>query len=108
MSTKEAARRASAGYHAKRKAEGWRKVTVWLSPSAVAKLDALKEEHGWATDETIRRLLNGAQDPPERTPLQKVVRTVREKPAPAAKAVSVSVPYAGDLVRKPYQKGQKR
>lgn len=31
---------------AKRKAEGWRKVTVWLPPDAVARLDRLAEWHG--------------------------------------------------------------
>lgn len=31
---------------AKRKEEGWRKVTVWLPPDAVARLDRLAEWHG--------------------------------------------------------------
>lgn len=31
---------------AKRKADGWRKVTVWLPPDAVARLDRLAEWHG--------------------------------------------------------------
>ena len=31
---------------AKRKAAGWRKVTVWLPPDAVARLDRLAEWHG--------------------------------------------------------------
>lgn len=30
---------------AKRKAEGWRKVTVWLPPDAVARLDTLTRRH---------------------------------------------------------------
>ena len=31
---------------AKRKEEGWRKVTVWLPPDAVARLDRLAEWRG--------------------------------------------------------------
>ena len=31
---------------AKRKEEGWRKVTVWLPPDAVTRLDRLAEWHG--------------------------------------------------------------
>lgn len=45
MST-EAQRRASAAYHAKREAAGLRKVTLWLSPEARAKLDKMKDAHG--------------------------------------------------------------
>lgn len=45
MST-EAQRRASAAYHAKREAAGLKKVTLWLSPEAREKLDALKETYG--------------------------------------------------------------
>lgn len=80
MSTKEAARKASAAFHAKRKADGWRKITVWLSPSAAARLDALKDAHGYATDEAIRRLLNcSAADapPPEVTARRKVSAAIQ-------------------------------
>lgn len=39
-------RKASATYHAKRKAGGLKKVTLWLSPEARFKLDALKAVAG--------------------------------------------------------------
>ena len=42
---------------AKRKAEGWRKVTVWLPPEAVKRLDALakvKGGRGKAIEELLR------------------------------------------------------
>lgn len=39
-------RKASATYHAKREAEGLKKVTLWLSPEARDKLDALKADAG--------------------------------------------------------------
>lgn len=42
----EAARRASRAYHAKREAMGLKKVTLWLSPEARERLDALKTEYG--------------------------------------------------------------
>jgi hypothetical protein len=38
----DAQRRAAAAFHAKREAEGLKKVTLWLSPSARLKLDAMK------------------------------------------------------------------
>lgn len=55
----DARRKASAAYHAKRKASGLQKVTLWLSPEARAALDRLKAEHGSkdaAADTAIRRL----------------------------------------------------
>lgn len=45
MST-EARRKANAAYHAKREAAGLKKVTLWLSPEARFKLDALKKAAG--------------------------------------------------------------
>lgn len=42
----ESRRKASAAYHAKREAEGLKKVTLWLSPEARFKLDALKAAAG--------------------------------------------------------------
>lgn len=39
-------RKASAAYHAKRTSEGLKKVTLWLTPEARFKLDALKAAHG--------------------------------------------------------------
>jgi hypothetical protein len=58
----EAAKRASADFHAKRKAEGWRKVTVWLDPPSAFKLDALKAAAGSA-DEAVRQALKGWAGP---------------------------------------------
>jgi hypothetical protein len=37
----DARRKASAVFHAKRKAEGWRKITVWLHPDTAEELDRL-------------------------------------------------------------------
>lgn len=42
----DARRKSSAAYHAKRTEEGLRKVTLWLSPEARFKLDALKAAAG--------------------------------------------------------------
>lgn len=42
----DARRKASAAYHAKRTEAGLKKVTLWLSPAAREKLDALKDVHG--------------------------------------------------------------
>lgn len=42
----DARRKASAAYHAKRENEGLKKVTLWLSPEARVKLEALKLTHG--------------------------------------------------------------
>lgn len=44
-------------------AEGWRRVSVKLSPSAAARLDALIAAHGYDADEAIRRLLNMGEPP---------------------------------------------
>lgn len=58
----DARRKASAAYHAKRKASGLQKVTLWLSPEARDALDALKTEHGSkdaVADTAIRRLAAG-------------------------------------------------
>ena len=37
----DARRKASAAFHAKRRAEGWRKVTLWMHPDTVEDLDRL-------------------------------------------------------------------
>lgn len=42
----DAQRRAAAAFHAKREAEGLKKVTLWLSPAARLKLDAMKVTAG--------------------------------------------------------------
>jgi len=42
----ESRRKAADVYAAKRKAEGWAKVTVWLSPEALKALEKLKVKHG--------------------------------------------------------------
>lgn len=55
----ESRRRASATYHAKRKASGLAKVTLWLSPEARDKLEALREQYGSkdaAADAAIKAL----------------------------------------------------
>lgn len=60
----DARRKASAAFHAKRKAAGLRKVTLWLSPEAREALEVLKVEHGSkdaAADAAIRRLAEAKQ-----------------------------------------------
>jgi hypothetical protein len=55
----DARRKASATYHAKRRAAGLVKVTLWLSPEAVARLDARKADFGSkdaVADFAIRKL----------------------------------------------------
>jgi hypothetical protein len=55
----DARRKASSAYHAKRKELGLRKVTLWLSPEAVERLDTAKRRHGSkdaAADYAIRQL----------------------------------------------------
>lgn len=42
----DARRKASAAYHAKREAEGLKKVTLWLGPEARGRLDELKAVAG--------------------------------------------------------------
>lgn len=56
VSPTEARRAASAAYHAKRKEAGMKKVTVWLSPEALTKLDLLKEMHG-SKDKAVETLI---------------------------------------------------
>lgn len=63
----DARRKASATYHAKRKAEGQRKVTLWLSPEAMAALEGAKAVHGSkdaAADHAIRLLRGDAPSAP--------------------------------------------
>lgn len=71
-------RRASAAYHAKREAEGLKKVTLWLGPEARAKLDALKVEAG-SKDKAAERaiMVYGASSPgpaPETLPPRQAAR----------------------------------
>lgn len=61
----DARRKASAAYHAKRKAEGLKKVTLWLSPEASAALESAKAIHGSkdaAADYAIKLLRGDAPD----------------------------------------------
>ncbi len=59
-------RKASADFHAKRKAEGWRKATHWLSPEAQAALEKLKAG-GKSADTALNEALVSAADRPLRT-----------------------------------------
>lgn len=86
----DARRKASAAYHAKRTAEGARKVTVWLSLEAQAALAALATLHGSKDAAVCAALIADAKPRP----------VIKAKPEPAR----VSVPFGGDVVRKPMQK----
>ena len=56
--SRAARRAATRRQEAKRKADGWRKVTVWLPPDAVARLDTLARKHegiGAAIEAALRK-----------------------------------------------------
>lgn len=93
-------RKASADFHAKRKAEGWRKVTVWLSPEAVAKVDALKKAAGSADDVHRQAILAwpGPGAPPMVPQVKPKVAPKAEKPA--AKSPAAELPF-GPVRAKP-------
>lgn len=58
----DARRRASAAFHAKRTALGYRKVTLWLSPAALLRLDELKLAAG-SQDKAIEGAILGWRGP---------------------------------------------
>lgn len=81
-------RKASADFHAKRKAAGWKKVTVWLPPEALAQLAKLKAAHG-SNDGAVQALLNAkppAADPfePVRVQAEMSAELGRPPPKPGA------------------------
>jgi hypothetical protein len=101
-------RKASAEFHAKRKADGWKKVTVWLDPEALFKVDALRKAAGSA-DEVHRQAIKAWPGPGAAGELQqpakpKAPKPSKAKPAAASSPPSVSVPLAGTFERKPMQK----
>jgi len=49
----DARRKAAANYHSKREADGLSRSTVWFTPDAKAKLDALKAEHGLSMADAV-------------------------------------------------------
>lgn len=55
-------------YDTRRRAAGWRRVPVWLSPDLKAALDAHRAAEGLSEQEAIRAMLVGALSKPERTP----------------------------------------
>ncbi len=58
--TSKAQKRASAAFHAKREAQGFRKVTIWTAPATRATLDKLAKVHG--SKEAVIAALLGALD----------------------------------------------
>lgn len=108
----DAARRASRTYHAKRGAEGLKKVTLWLSPEARAKLEALKAEAGSkdkAAELAIMAYGQKAKAPPAK-PLVKATAAANVKIKEAlANPPKVSI-QIGPVERKPgsLQKGSKK
>ena len=102
-----ARRKASADFHAKRKAEGWRKVTVWLSPEALKGLEKIKRlvNPPASTDDAIRGvLLHEAQKAPPATKALKVgVRVTGDTGIGPAK-ITAAVPLAGTFKRAPTPK----
>lgn len=69
----DAQRRASAAFHAKREAEGYRKVTVWMAPETRADLDRLAKVYGSREKALAMCLANHSAEP---------VKPVTEKPEP--------------------------
>lgn len=102
----DAARRASRTYHAKREAEGLKKVTLWLSPEARAKLETLKVAAGSkdkAAELAIMAYGQKAKAAPAKPP------AVNGSPGLVnAPPSSSTIPFAGDMQRKPYQKGPRK
>lgn len=91
----EARRRASANLHQKRVEEGWRKVTFWLRPETVQKAESLREKVGSVEVVVNRAVMELEIDKP------KPAKPTKVEPVTAP---SVSVPFAGNLTRKPMQK----
>jgi hypothetical protein len=89
----DARRAASRAYHAKRTEQGLRKVTLWLSPEARFKLDALKAAAGSKDKAADLAILAWkgpgapAEDPPAKA--SKAPAPVKAK-APPAKAVAAA------------------
>lgn len=69
----DARRRASAAFHAKRIAEGWRKMTFWVSPSTQKYLELLKATHG-----TLDKVLEAAIRYEQPIPDEEVWRIMRD------------------------------
>ena len=57
----DARRRASAAFHAKREAEGYRKVTVWMAPDTREELDRLAKVYG-SREKAIASAINHHRD----------------------------------------------
>lgn len=79
-------RKASADFHAKRKADGWKKSTHWLSPEAQAALEKLKAG-GKSADTALNEALISAASP------DRPLRTVSAPPG---------VRVAGPIVHESY------
>lgn len=58
----EARRKASAAYHAKRTAEGWRKVTIWLHDDTRAELAEIAKAMGCSKDDVVNSAINHYRD----------------------------------------------
>lgn len=64
----EAAKRASAALLERRKAGGWRKVTVWLSPDVLEKVDLVVKKSDWTLSAAIVRLVDLGAEAFDATP----------------------------------------
>lgn len=99
----DAQRKANAAFHAKREAEGLKKVTLWLSPEARFKLDALKKAAG-SKDKAADAAILAWSGP---TPVVNHMAAVRQivegaalaKQAPAPKPWSGGHPKPGKVKR---------
>lgn len=92
----ESRRKASADFHAKRKAEGWKKSTHWLSPEALKALEALKAK--FSADGAVNyALVRAAQEIAGEAPKPKrQAKPKAEKAAPAPR-VALSLPTGAKL-----------
>lgn len=93
----EARRKAVREYHARRAETGQKKVTLWLTEEARLKLEKLKASAG--SKDAAANLAIMAWEGPDAKP--KPAKPAKAEPAPTS---AVSVPFAGDVTRKPLQK----
>lgn len=84
-----------------------------LPDALIAEIDAWATDHGVARNAAVRALielgLSGQGAPEESRVAKEAAPKAAAKPRPAAAPkISVSLPYGGDVVRRPIQKTPKR
>lgn len=95
--TTDAQRKASATFHAKRSAEGWRKVTLWMHPDTVAELGRLGLLYGSKERAVAVCLSHHAKVPDLVTIINDVILERHRNTDPVVKA---AVPYGSRLKKR--------